>query len=879
MLAPLMCSLPSEPEWPQLHRPAAAAAVLDGLTGSPTRAQLVVGPPGVGKTALAEQVVAALPGREPVRVIALPELRGVPLGACAPALAALGLPGEPEDALPALLRALGRATTTYVVVVDDAPWLDDVSAAAVYQLVRAFGVPTIMTARLGEPLPPPLVRLVDEGLAQRRELPGLTETEVGSLLEARFGARASHADLVRLTERTAGNPLYLRVLVESAVQAGRVRVRDAVVEVDDGATPLGLLDSVAERVALLDERHRRLLHLVALTQPLDRRLLDPDSAERVDRLTALGFVAASSGADPGTSHDGDDGPHADVLRVSHPLFAEVVRSDPDRQEVAVEAARLLRTRGHGGDRLAATLLLRGTACPPTAADLAWAADRAYATGDFAAAVALAGETGPGELTADERFMLALTAANAHSALGSLDDADAEYARAEALATAPADLALLAGRRGEHLAFRRFDVNAAVAQAEALRARIPAEVAAPLDADIQLWRAILGQVHESATDLSTARTHPQLAVRSAMAAIMTESMSGRSEAARDAAVLLASVQDRLGVLDPAAAAMLGFNEYIHLLSTGEHERALEFAQTRRADAGDGVGIWTSTVAEHRSYNGRLAEARRLSVLAVDQCRWRDVMGVLGLALAVRADILAKAGDHVQARGVVDSLEPDQRAEPKTALLVAECEAWLAHAAGDDAAAEDLVVAAAQKAMSVGFRVVAAISLGLCIRLGRVERAAGLLSEICAELPPQFVLYTSLRDLAVALRDGRPEHVPEPATRLARAGMAPTALDAIILALRLQPGAEVRRRLERLVSTLVPDVDAPLLQLVEVPVLTSREHQIALAAAGRERSREIAARLGISVRTVDNQLQSAYRKLGVSSRDELREALAELRTTSG
>ena len=41
---------------------------------------------------------------------------------------------------------------------------------------------------------------------------------------------------------------------------------------------------------------------------------------------------------------------------------------------------------------------------------------------------------------------------------------------------------------------------------------------------------------------------------------------------------------------------------------------------------------------------------------------------------------------------------------------------------------------------------------------------------------------------------------------------------------------------------------------------------LAAAGAS-SREIAERLVISVRTVDNHLQSAYRKLGVSRRQDL------------
>ena len=51
------------------------------------------------------------------------------------------------------------------------------------------------------------------------------------------------------------------------------------------------------------------------------------------------------------------------------------------------------------------------------------------------------------------------------------------------------------------------------------------------------------------------------------------------------------------------------------------------------------------------------------------------------------------------------------------------------------------------------------------------------------------------------------------------------------------------------------------------LTRREREVAGPAAVGASSREIAAELVLSVRTVDNHLQNVYSKLGVSSRDEL------------
>ncbi|MYW00550.1 helix-turn-helix transcriptional regulator, partial [Streptomyces sp. SID3343] len=55
------------------------------------------------------------------------------------------------------------------------------------------------------------------------------------------------------------------------------------------------------------------------------------------------------------------------------------------------------------------------------------------------------------------------------------------------------------------------------------------------------------------------------------------------------------------------------------------------------------------------------------------------------------------------------------------------------------------------------------------------------------------------------------------------------------------------------------------------LSVREHQIALLAAHGHTSREIAVTCGLSIRTVDNTLGRAYRKVGVRDRHGLRSIL--------
>ena len=55
--------------------------------------------------------------------------------------------------------------------------------------------------------------------------------------------------------------------------------------------------------------------------------------------------------------------------------------------------------------------------------------------------------------------------------------------------------------------------------------------------------------------------------------------------------------------------------------------------------------------------------------------------------------------------------------------------------------------------------------------------------------------------------------------------------------------------------------------EAERLTRREREVAGLAAAGASNKEIAAKLHLSARTVENHLQSSYAKLGVTGRDQL------------
>nr|BFE76259.1 hypothetical protein GCM10020092_095600 [Actinoplanes digitatis] len=130
-------------------------------------------------------------------------------------------------------------------------------------------------------------------------------------------------------------------------------------------------------------------------------------------------------------------------------------------------------------------------------------------------------------------------------------------------------------------------------------------------------------------------------------------------------------------------------------------------------------------------------------------------------------------------------------------------------------------------------------------------------------------------ARACADEAPEDLFAVAREFAVLGYQLFAAEAAAGAVRIFRQARDPRALAA--STLMADVlgrcgtmRTPALLAIQ-PALTVRERQVAELAAEGVRSREIADRLYLSPRTVENHLQRVYTKLGVNGRVELAPAL--------
>ena len=275
-------------------------------------------------------------------------------------------------------------------------------------------------------------------------------------------------------------------------------------------------------------------------------------------------------------------------------------------------------------------------------------------------------------------------------------------------------------------------------------------------------------------------------------------------------------------------------------------------------------------------GRVRTALRFCRESAALLRDADSVGMLAFALAGVTQAAAQAGESEVALAAVAELERTPLGHKAFAVELGLARAWAAAAGGELSRARRVAGEAAALAAARGQDAYAARALHELCRLGGGPTAAPELARLAGRIDGPFAGTAAAHASALAAGDGAA--LLEVAERFA-------AADALLVATEAaHAGAAAHRAAGRLSSARAAAARAALWltacegarppTLVAAPDavgLTPREREIALLAAAGASSRDIAGRLVLSVRTVDNHLQNAYRKLGVSRRQDLARVL--------
>jgi DNA-binding CsgD family transcriptional regulator len=877
--------------------------LLATVRGGASASLLVRGEPGVGKSALLEQLIVSASVFQVVRAVGVEGEVDLPYAGlqqlCRSMLPAIDdLPQPQADALRVAFGvAAGKAPDRYLVglavlslmsevaaaepllcVVDDAHWLDPATTQALAFVARRLGADSVGLVFAS--------RSAVDGLEAVPELQlrGLAAADARALLESVVIARLDGPIKERFLAETHGNPLALlelpRALTPSEAATG-------IIGQSDGTLSGRIEDSFKRRLEPLPEDTRRLLVLAA-AEPLGDPLL-------------LLRAAAQLGLDAEAADPAQEAGLLEEWSFRHPLVRSAVyQSATQRERRLAHGALADATDGESDPDRRAWHRAQATSIPDedVASELERTAARARSRGGLSAAGAFLERAAI--LTPDpvKRAERALAAAEVMHEAGAFDSVQSllravESAQLDELQTARAErlraeLSLSLGRN------ERGAVLTLLAAAERLGRLDPAlGQAARLEALRTAFffptPEVLEAVAESldASPVSESDEALELMIRG-WAQLLRQGFPAGTELLRKAAFAIRDKPE----LEASDLPVLSFTEGItrstwdldnwHTLA----RRSVELARTAGALSSlplilsSWAGVNTAT-GEFAVAHGAYAEADAIADATHASPTWDSC--TLDALRFNEAEALARIDEAERTRGYASYVDAARAlvlnaAGRYEAALEAAQEACDRHPLGTfSVALVELVEAAAR-----------------CGEHDRAKRAFEQLVERTRLASTEWSLGLEARCAALVMEDPTAAEslYVEAIERLNRAGARPDLGRA-----HLVYGEWLRRENRRLdareqlrtAHELFGDIGMPefadrarreLAATGETARrrvdetrddLTAQEAQIARLAADGLTNPQIGAQLFLSPRTVEWHLRRVYPKLGISSRRELRAAL--------
>ncbi|MEU9889024.1 AAA family ATPase [Sphaerisporangium sp. NPDC051011] len=881
--------------WPLVGRDKEPEQFTAALARPGCQAFLITGAPGVGRTRLADECLrlAAGEGGVVARVVASQAAASIPLGTFAHLLAVAMAEKTPEGPVSGsgpivpdavglyswARQALRRRTggRRLVLLVDDVHLLDAVSLTLLGQLMEAGDVFLLGTLLVNEPPPDVLHRMWSAGRATWVQLSSLTGRDAKVLLTRALGSPVTADTAATLWNVSHGNVLYLRELVLGALESGALTPRAGVWRLGNEPLPTRRLQElVADRMRTLEPPARAVLEHLAVCGPVGATALTALAPiEVLEDLERSGLVEIRA--------DGRRRP----VTLSHPLYAQAIRDGLSRPVVErVLRRQIAQVHELGARRLDDTVNVAiwqldggGQADPGL---LVRAARLSRSASDFPRVERLARAA----LTAADSRLAAEVGhllGEALSHLGRVAEAEEVFALAAAGRAAADDAGgtPVAPMRALNLSWGAEYPDQALAVVDRMRPALDGTLAGELDVVSSLVLTLAHRPREAYRILAGEEgrlTEPasRLGSLARVAVLAALGRTGEAIAASDAT----PPEDA-----PDAGLDFGVHPVFHtytrvmaLYSAGLLTEAIAAAVRGLEQA-----IVDNVVTTHAAFSALLGRCHLTAGRPRTAIRWfretaaiahaNGLTGQLRLAYAGLAMAHAFLGDPDASRDAIFDMSPLTEAAMSQGLPP-QAHAWSLAVNGDTGRAIDRLLAAAADVEVRGELVLYSTLLHDVARLGEPERVADRLAELASTVDSAMVTARAWYAAGAARLD--PELLDQACGAFESLGAWLYAAEAAAQAQRHSGGARGKEARAVRITGLMRRCEGartpPLLEVGPPASLSPREKDVCLLAAQGLSSREIAAEMVLSVRTVDNYLQRAYTKLGISRRGRLAEALA-------
>lgn len=767
-----------------------------------------------------------------------------------------------------------EVTGKLVMGVDDVHLVDEASAALLHHLSLTRRVVLLLTRRVHELAPDSVTTLWADGVVEEVRIGPLDLAAMHQLLEAALGSQVQGATARRLWELTQGNPLFLREVLVACLDANSLREVDGVWRWDGPFRPLPGLEALLDaRLATLDADARAALEVIALGEPLG-----PAAVDRSTTLDAISVLERQR-----LVRVEEDGRRL-VIWCAHPLYGEVVRAMTPAlrrrrvQRLLAEAVQHTGARRREDVLRVATWHVAGGGKAPHGVVLA-AARRALSLLDYPLAERLA----VAAVDAGAGVQAAEILAQVVVAQGRFAEGEEMLARLECDDLADDARAQVAIARASNLAQNLGDLDTSL---EVLKA---AQRAMTDDAgrdEVSAAHAYVlrgaGRTRQAIAEGLSLLEQPRLSLRAtawaAGAAAGALVYAGRTVEARQ-------VMDRweaslLQGLEGSIEQAVGFDIYRFVadLFDGEFRAAHRSAMHAYERAvGSGApwlrGLWAGALGAVELRRGSLHRAVRWLRDGLADLHQADMFGHTPILNSELAHALALMGNVDGARAVLDEAQAAESPGLRFAQgYLARGLVWTAVADGERSTAIAVAIDQAELLDRLQFLPMQASVLHDVVRLGAADRVMDRLGALASACDGQLV--PAFADHARALAAEDPRALQQNSVtfeamggRLLAAEAAAEACRSYRRAGRMASALAAGRR-AKLLNARCGNVRTPALDDLEAELpLTRREREVAHLAVRGMTNRDIAERLTLSVRTVDNHLHSIYEKLGIQGRRDL------------